>query len=172
VKRKILLMVLALTAVLVATPYVGVIHAKPSIPVSGDITITGWTPLETLPKGDSDNVVMKVLLTAEWTGNIEGTTTYEAFMMVHNFIPPMGGPDVESNIHEKITFETVTVLGKSGSLTLEANLCSHRPADSAWHWTILGGTGELANLHGHGTWAPENPGDLVEYYEGQVHFAP
>jgi hypothetical protein len=171
-KKKILLTVLALTAVLLATPYIGMVHAKPSTAVSGTIVITGYVPLEILPRGKSDNLIMKVLLTAEFTGDIAGTTTYEAFMMLHNFIPPMGGPDVASNIHEKITFETVTVLGKSGSLTLEANLCSHRPADSAWHWTILGGTGELANLHGHGTWAPENPGDLVEYYEGQVHFDP
>jgi hypothetical protein len=167
VKRKILLMVLALTAVLVATPYVGMVHAKPSTSVSGTVTITNFVPLEILQKGNSDNEVWRVLLTAEFTGDIVGTTTYEAIWILHNRAVNSG-----ANIHEKITFETVTVLGQSGSLTLEANLGSHRPADSAWHWTILGGTGALANLHGHGTWAPENPGDLVECYEGQVHFDP
>lgn len=166
-KRKILLIVLALTGVLVATPYVGVVYAKPSTSVSGAIMITGYIPLEILPRGNSDNVAMKVLLTAMFTGDIAGTTTYEAIWIIHNREVNLG-----ANMHEKIIFETVTVLGKTGSLTLEANMGSKRPADSVWHWTILGGTGELAGLHGHGTWAPENPGDFVEYYEGEVHFDP
>jgi hypothetical protein len=173
--RKITFSILALIAVLIATPYIGMGHAKPSTTVSGALMITGFVPLEILPKGQSDNVIMKVLLTAEFTGDISGTATYEAFWMLHNFVPPDGGPDIATNMHEKITFETVTVLGKSGSLTLEANLSSDRseiPHDNGWHWTILGGTGELVNLHGHGMWAPETPGDVVEFYEGQVHFDP
>jgi hypothetical protein len=39
------------------------------------------------------------------------------------------------------------------------------------HWRILKGTGELANLHGQGTWAAVTP-PLVYSYEGQVHFDP
>jgi hypothetical protein len=167
-KKKILLTVLALTAVLLATPYIGMVHAKPSTAVSGTIVITGYVPLEILPRGKSDNLIMKVLLTAEFTGDIEGTTTYEAFWMLHNFVPPDGGPNIAANMHEKITFETVTVLGESGSMTMEANM----GGNEVWHWTILGGTGGLANLHGHGTWAPEVPGGMVEFYEGQVHFDP
>ena len=170
--RKTVFAVLALTAVLLAIPYIGMASAMPSTTVSGAIMVTGYVPLEILPKGKSDNVIMKVLLTVEFTGDISGTATYEAFWMLHNFVPPDGGPDIATNMHEKITFETVTVLGRSGSLTLEANLCSKRSPNRGWHWTILGGTGELANLHGHGMWAPEVPGDLVEFYEGQVHFAP
>jgi hypothetical protein len=167
--RKIVFAVLALAAVLLAVPYIGIVHAKPSTVVSGAIMVTGFVPLETLPKGQSGNVVMKVMLTAEFTGDIAGTTTYEAFWMIRY---DDGGLVTGANIHEIMTFETATVLDKSGSLTIEANLGSNRPSDAVWHWTILGGTGELANLHGHGTWAPENPGDVVEFYEGQVHFNP
>ena len=170
--KKVLLTVLALAGVLLAIPYIGMARATPSTAVSGALIVTGYVPLETLPRGGSDNVIWKVLLTVEFTGDISGTATYEALWMLHNFVPPDGGPDLAVNIREKITFETVTVLGKSGSLTLEANLCSARPPSKVWLWTILGGTGELANLNGHGTWAPEEPGDLVEFYEGQVHFDP
>lgn len=154
------------------TPYIGVVNAVPSTTISGALMVTGFVPLEILPQGKSDNVIMKVLLTVEFIGDMSGTATYEAFWMLHNFVPPDGGPNIATNIHEKITFEEVTVLGKSGSLILEANLCSERPPNRAWHWTILGGTGELTSLHGHGTWAPEVPGDLVEFYEGQIHFDP
>jgi hypothetical protein len=168
VKRKTIFAVVALTAVLLAIPYIGMAHAKPSTAVSGAIYITGYAPLEILTKGQSGNVVMKVMLTVAFLGDISGTATYEAFWMIRNDGELVTG----ANMHEKIAFETASVLGKSGSLTLEANMGSNRPSDAAWHWTILGGTGELANLHGHGTWAPENPGDVVEFYEGQVHFNP
>ena len=166
--RKIVFAVLALTAVLLAVPYIGIVHAKPSTAVSGAIIVTGYVPLEILPKGESGNVVMKGMLTVMFVGDIAGSTNYEAFWMIRND----GGTATGANMHEKITFETATVLGKSGSLIIEANMGSNRPPDAVWHWTILGGTGELANLHGYGTWAPENPGDIVEFYEGQVHFDP
>jgi hypothetical protein len=166
--RKIVFAVLALAAVLLAVPYIGIVHAKPSTAVRGAIIVTGYVPLEILPKGQSGNVVMKGMLTVMFVGDIAGTTNYEAFWMIRYD----GELATGANMHEKITFETATVLGKSGSLTIEANMGSNRPSDAAWHWTILGGTGELANLHGHGTWAPENPGDVVEFYEGQVHFDP
>ena len=143
-------------------------QAKLSTNVDGAIIITDYIPLETLPKGQSGNIIMKVMLTAEFSGDIKGTATYEAFWMIRYD----GDIVVGVNIHEKITFETATVLGKSGSLTIEANLGSNRPSDAVWHWTILGGTGELVNLHGHGTWAPEVLGGTVEFYEGQVHFDP
>jgi hypothetical protein len=166
VNRKILLTVLALTAVLLATPYVGMAYAKPSTTVSGTIMVVGFELLEETPSGKSDNAIRRVLMTVEWTGDIEGSATYEAIMMLHNWVPPMGGPETMVNIHEKVTFPTVTVLDKSGSLTLEANIGSAGEA----HWTILSGTGELVNLNGHGTWAPI--GDMLEGYAGQVHFDP
>jgi hypothetical protein len=168
VNRKILLTALTLAAVLLATPYIGMVQAKQSTTVSGAVIITGYELLEILPKGESGNVIMKVRLTAMFVGDIAGTAHYEAFWMIRNNIGSVTG----ANMHEIITFDTVSVLGKFGSLTIEANMGSNRPSDEVWHWTILGGTEELANLQGHGTWAPEAPGDIVEFYDGQIHFDP
>ncbi|MEJ2241894.1 MAG: DUF3224 domain-containing protein [Candidatus Bathyarchaeota archaeon] len=166
-KKTTLLTVFALTAVMLPTICIGMVNASASRSVSGTVMIIGYEELEILPKGNSDNIVMKVLLTAMFTGDIQGITTYEAIWIIHNREVNFG-----ANMHEKITFDTATVLGQSGSLTIEANMGSGRPADSVWHWTITGGTGALTNLHGQGTWAPENPGDFIEYYEGQLHFDP
>jgi hypothetical protein len=169
VNQKILLSVLLLTAALLAVPYIGAAHAKTSTGVNGAIMITGYELLEMMPKGNSNNVIMKVMLTAQFTGDISGTAIYEAIWIIHN---DAQGAVIGANMHEKVIFKTATVLGKSGSLILEANMGSHRPSDSVWHWTILGGTEELANVHGHGTWAPETPGDMIEFYKGTVHFDP
>jgi hypothetical protein len=38
------------------------------------------------------------------------------------------------------------------------------------NWRIIGGTGELANIHGEGTWEGTDPGGVA--YEGYVHFEP
>ena len=43
-------------------------------------------------------------------------------------------------------------------------------------WVILGGTGDLATLHGHGTWwgwgSDGVPGTPDPFYSGQIHPAP
>ena len=162
---KALLIVLALAvALLAATPLV---NATPSTPVSGTITITGFAPLGMAPKGKSDNVVVAGMMSVMWEGDIAGSTTYKALMMLHNFVPPTGGPDTTMNIHERIVFQTVTVLGKSGSLTLEVNFGGSK---EEFRWTITGGTGDLVNLHGNGIYyLDEAP---MYAYGGEVHFDP
>lgn len=166
--RKLVVLAVALLAVaMLATP---IVNATPSKPVSGTQILTGFTPLGASPKGKSDNVVTAATVEVTWAGDIAGSTSYEGILMIHNFVPPTGmGPDTTVNIHERIFFPTVTVLGKSGSLTMEVNANLARGKD-VFRWTILSGTGELANLHGNGIYY------LVEApmyaYEGHVHFDP
>jgi hypothetical protein len=166
-KRKLLgITVFLLAVAMLATPLVGMVYAKPSTPVSGVNILTGFTPLDSLPKGKSGNAVSTALLDVTWEGDIAGSTTYEGILMLHNFDPiTMLGPDTTINIHERIFFPTVTVLGKTGSLTMEVNFGGSK---LEFRWTILSGTGELVNLHGHGTYyLVETP---VYAYEGEVHF--
>ena len=162
-KRKILLTVLALAAVLLATPYIGMVHAKPSTTVSGTIVLTSSVPIGGGRAGKSDNLILIMDITEEWDGDIVATGTTQATWIMHNWVDPMGGPDTWFNVHEKLTL-SATVLGASGTLTMELNL-----AGTEGHWIIIDGTGGLANLRGHGTATLTT----VPYsYTGQVHFDP
>lgn len=156
--RKILLTFLALSVVLLVTPYIGMVYATSSTTVSGNIVLVGVIPVEVITKGKSDNQVMIMDLTEDWQGGIEGISTTLAVWMIH------GGYETGLNVHEKLAFETATVMGKSGSLLLELNI---KAPDG--HWTIIGGTDELANLHGQGTLSLAA---MPYTYEGQVHFDP
>ena len=140
------------------------VHATPSTSVSGTITLLGVDVLGASLAGKSDNLKVTTSITVMWAGDIAGTTTYESTWMVHDFVPPAGGTP---NIHEIIFFPTVTVLGKSGSLTLEVNLGGSK---GVFRWNILSGTDELVNLHGNGIYYLT--GGIMYAYEGQVHFDP
>lgn len=144
---------------MLATPFVLTVQAKPATPVSGTIELVGAIPLSQTPKGGSDNQVWIMDLTEDWEGGITGISTTEAVWMMHRI-----SSDLYITVHEKLTFENVMVLGKSGGLILEVNIEAPKG-----HWTIIGGTGELTNLRGHGTLtlatAPYS-------YTGQVHFDP
>ncbi len=171
--KKSLSTILALSAVLLAVPYICIAHATPSTHVTGIqylSLIDGVTLLGQSPAGKSDNMKVTTSITDTWTGDIEGTPTYESTWIVHDFDPgpPPGGTP---NIHEQIFFSTATVLGRSGSLTLEVNLGGSK---GVFRWTIVGGTGELGKLHGTGIYyatGTEGPFALYDY-EGEVHFDP
>ena len=67
-----------------------------------------------------------------------------------------------------------TVLGYTGALFMrlecKGTLPAAPPHALEGTWVIISGTGELANLHGQGTWWNEGSGEFG--YEGQVHFDP
>ena len=162
-KKKILVAVSALAIVLLATPFIGMVCAKPPTTVSGTIELTSYAVLEARPAGNSDNVILKVDLAEDWHGDIEASGTTVATWIIHN-APLLVNPDAWLNIHEKLTFQTFTVMGKSGTVTMELVISKGKGS-----WTILGGTGELANLHGHGKLTLET---TPYTYTGQVHFSP
>ena len=164
-RRKVLSAILvALTVAFLLTMSMPVAHATPSTTVSGIIVLASYVPLEMRPAGESDNVIMKLGITEEWHGGIEATSALEGIWILHDFVPPMGGPDTWFNVHERLTFQTATVLGESGTLTMELNI-----AGTKGHWAIIAGTDGLANLHGQGTLSLTT---MPYTYTGQVHFDP
>ena len=138
------------------------ICAKSSASVSGTIELTSAVPVNSRPAGKSGNVILTMDLTEEWHGDIEATGTTMATWIVHN-APLMTNPDAWLNVHEKLTL-SATVMGESGTLTMELSI-----AGSKGHWTIIGGTGGLANLRGQGTLSLET---MPYSYAGQVYFSP
>jgi hypothetical protein len=71
-------------------------------------------------------------------------------------------------------FFTGTVDGKSGTFTMLLKAKFTYPTITypslEGTWVIISGTGELANLHGQGTWW-NNAGQILGY-AGQIHFDP
>jgi hypothetical protein len=162
--KKILFSILVLTLVLFSAPTIGVVIAKQSTEVSGTIELTSVVPAQP-PKvaEESDNRVLTMNIIEEWNGGIEGVATAQAIWIVHN-APLIGNPDAWINFHAIITFSDVTVLGQSGGLTIRI-----RGAKTECHWTIISGTGDLANIHGQGKASL----DTEPYtYTGKVHFDP
>jgi hypothetical protein len=166
-KKALVIAVVLMAVAMLATPLVGMAYAKKPTFVSGTQMITAYIPVEEVPKGKSDNVLSTATLFVTWSGDIAGDTEYEGLLMLHNWVPPLGGPDTTVNIHERIYFPTVTVLGKTGSLTLAVCLGGSK---GVFRWTIIDGTGELANLHGNGIYYATEP--PFYDYEGYVHFDP
>jgi hypothetical protein len=145
-KKKILLTVLALATILFSIPYFGVAFAEPPTPISGTIEFVSVVPAGP-PKvaGKSDNRIRMFTIVEEWSGDIEGIGTAEAKWIIHN--APLFSPDAWVNAYAIITFTDVTVLGRSGSLIIKLVMAE---AEGSGHWTIMEGTGELANIHGQG----------------------
>jgi hypothetical protein len=164
--RKILMTVLALSVVLFAAPYVGMVYAKPPTTVSGTITTVPEVPVMA-NRGKSDNAVLTFDPFIEtWFGDISADVSGVSVWEFHG--NPVTSTDWTINIHEKFTFSNAVFMGKSGTLYMALNLVASLTGGTG-HWTIIGGTGELANLHGHGTIS------LSTYpytYTGQVHFDP
>lgn len=166
--RKLLVVFVALMTI--ATLSIPLANATPPTSVSGTIKVTNFVPLG-MPsfEGKSDNAIMTGTMSVTWAGDITGDTTYEAIMMLHNLVLPMGNSVPTINVHETIFFPTVKVLGKSGSLTLQVNANLARGRNE-FSWTILSGTGELVNLKGQGIYYLV--AEPLYIYEGQVHFDP
>ena len=153
----------ALTLALLFSVSLSVVHATNSTPVSGQIIIQGATNVVMEQAGNSDNVVTTLNLHGVFTGSIAGSYTSESRWVTHNH----GTTDSWTHALGVDTISPATVLGKTGTLIFMIN----GKTGEGGTWVIIGGTGDLANLRGQGTYASSgNP--YVMSYEGQIHFEP
>ncbi|MGI9577878.1 MAG: DUF3224 domain-containing protein [Microthrixaceae bacterium] len=103
-----------------------------------------------------------------FNGTFEGTSDDEFVVVCHQ-------KGLESYMNfVKITIEfTGEVEGRAGELTMKAtgkqDSTTCDPSGAIWSgkWVILGGTDELADLHGNGTWS--GPSFDLDY-TGKIHF--
>lgn len=118
------------------------------------------------------NVFVASTEEAVWSGTFNGESTEVGQVVFHC--------NGHVGFNAIVTFDEVTVDGKTGSLKMSVNGLLRDPANPDWqgHWVILSGAGELANLHGSGTFSGPgyNPADPLAfgqiYYEGHIKFAP
>jgi hypothetical protein len=160
-------MFVALSAALLLTMSMSVAYAiKPEI-VEGTFTST-FTFHAASRAGESDNVIANLSVNAVWSGDIQGSSTSDSRWVYHYLPPPWVGGTGALNAHGYNTMDA-TVDSKSGILFI--GIEGRRDAGGAFSgtWVIIGGTDDLANLHGQGTW--EQTGS-VSAYTGQIHWDP
>ena len=148
-KNTIYIMFSLFIIAVLSLPITGVFATKPV-----HITATGGPPsiIPTVVKTAGPNTFFTAVGTGSYTGDMEGTT--EATHRWHM------KKDGSINMIIEVVF-TGSVLGEYGTITM---LCKGN-TEGTTRWTIISGTGDLANLRGVGTLGPG-------WFEGYVHFDP
>ena len=164
----ILLLALTVALTLAAVP----VSAGPKVEASGSWTYSPTFVSPTEFRGQ--NAFLYGTDNGTWEGTFTGTHEEEFDVVCHL----KGG---FSFYKGEITF-TGTVEDETGALRFgtmviktNAKVDAVSPDcgpifDTDWHghWVIIGGTGDLANVHGHGTLT--GPSGTLRY-EGQIHFS-
>lgn len=168
---------------------ISVAQATPSTYVSG-----GWGGFNqklSLANVAGGNVFLMMENDGTYTagGPITGTF-HQVFMQIYHY----GSPKIVSTLDPTKpnlfpscdfnwvdidrVFTSATVLGHTGGLTMRLQATGYgnpfagiSAYDLQGTWVIIGGTGDLAGVHGQGTWW-HTKGVSGLQYEGQVHFDP
>ena len=136
------------------------VQATPPEPASGSWTYT-VTHIE-ITKVAGGNTFKYGEEIGTWTGTFVGTSFdfFEVIMHPAGFVTCQGKINFAGTVNgDKTGTMVILFVGKKN---LDTGLWSGK-------WVILGGTGDLAYLHGKGTW--EGPSFNLDY-SGQIHFEP
>jgi hypothetical protein len=167
--RKMLLTPLIVSMVaLLLTMSMSTVHATKPIPVSGTFDYTFEIQDN---RYANDHWIFEAEEYETWVGDFEGPAVSFFRVVYFNFVEdPTLGP---LNVWLRSDFEG-TVMGKEGTLVIQLVGWRYLPGDWYGQWVIISGTGELANLHGQGTWGGPGFGDPGPdiWYSGQIHFSP
>jgi hypothetical protein len=163
---------IALAVALPLSMSISLAYATTPIQVTWTSMATGLSVLDGKIAGKSDTRFLDLSLTAKCTGDISGTYTSDSHWIIHNWadVPLLQQPG-PVQVHA-IDYFTATFDGKSGTLAILVNHVYYPSIGSSeGTWVIIGGTDELANLHGQGT-TYDPPGPSLTTWTGQVHFDP
>lgn len=144
------------------------VHATPPTPVSGAWSWMAPSDFFNVIRLADGNIFISAVEIDKFTGTFKGTGEGVFTLQIH----PEG-----FNTGQGETLFTGTVLNKKGTLVIQ--WVGNTKNDLGWwwfEWTILSGTGELANLRGQGkAWGP-GPADLDVWggaeLSGNIVFAP
>ena len=152
-----------------AVMFVGVIPATagPKTEASGDWT---YIPAITDVKVAGPNVFLFGTDVGTWTGTFTGTSEEEFVIVCHpkaGFAFYKGEMTFDGTVEDEAGLHDGTMVIKTRGKQV-TDTCDPSPAIWNGRWVIIGGTGGLADVHGHGTfWGGSTDLD----YEGQVHFS-
>jgi hypothetical protein len=164
ITKKFAAIFVALAAVLLFSTSMSVAYATKPTFVSGQIALLGATNMVTKPVGGSDNTITTLNLYGVFSGGIAGSYTSESRWITHN----AGTADSWTHAYGVDTISPATVMGRTGTITF----LLQGKTGVGGTWVIIGGTGDLSNLRGQGTYTPSAVSPYLNFYEGQVHFDP
>jgi hypothetical protein len=171
-KKRSLLLIAVLMVALLPALSAPAYATEPHITVEGEWDYQGQPPFDERWAGG--NYFFSFADCGTWTGGLEGTVCDTGEIVVHS----------SGSMFAKYTvwFDGEVVDESTGTLLGEGTLEIHfvgKGLDEQFGmqgtWTILGGTGDLATLRGHGTWWGWGSDGVVGtpdlFYSGQVHQA-
>ena len=161
-KKKIVVVSLVLSIVMLLLQVSAVFAVSPIIEVSGTIDSSG-APVTT--KFVGGNRFMSVQTISTWDGGIDGGTLGSQSWITHT-----GGKKTSTNIKAELVFETATVDGKTGGLIIQLNLKAEWGKMNYGTWVIKDASGGLEGLHGGGIWIYQ--AGVINEYVGGFHFKP
>ena len=178
--RKISIIIIVLSAVLLAAPCIGIVRGQQPASVSFEAHAQGFGEATYIQAGN--NWISDANSYGFLSGDFLGGYAGNAHWIYHNWVGPYEDPYMlEVGLvsgHGLGTYEITEVLGveKAGTIKLMWN--DVFGDEFAGTWVIFGGTNELEGLHGRGIWHVEYiivGGQIVggyQAFEGQIHFDP
>lgn len=164
-KKKNLLLTTFVIIAILAVPMSTVSATKP-MAVNGNRIGLGGSPVEPPRRaGNSDNLILHLAASHQWTGDIEGLSNTDVTRIMFNYF---SSEPIWVNIHAVCTFPEATVMSKTGSLTIRLDF-RNLEGNVDGTWVIIDGTEDLTNLRGQGKIFGVVPNFE---YSGQVHFDP
>ena len=151
---KKIIMLFLIPAVLLLLP---VAHATTPTGVSGSFNVTGATTTSTR-MADGTTIVTQTL-TFSITGGFKGAGSESARTVTDS--------TGFSTSHARFTF-TGTISGRTGTATFVV-VSTGQGTTVMGTFTVVSGTGDLADLHGQGTFQATG---AVGTYSAQIHFDP
>lgn len=169
-KKTTVAVVIGLLMMFASAPFILVVGATKPETVSGIYHPIG-PPTESNHRsaGKSGNEFADVSIPVQWEGSIAGVGVNEMSWIFHD----EGVADAVTIIHGVTTLAGIKIWGatKMGTLTIEIKNTVVGSVSQGGQWRILGGTGELADLHGEGKLAGTSS-QYILAYSGQIHFDP
>ena len=181
-KRVLILAAAVLLALVLAVPA----SASKRTPVSGS-GMTDWLHFEDDAVAIGNRCFVEAWYTTAYTGGIEASCKHHSRQVAHGPCEGSFPGSYKETVHLESECTTTGdgVGGKQGTFRLRSGNGEIVPADPPQVWVmdlrhdcvILGGTGDLANLHGslRIEWHPRDPETFFlvpETYSGEIHFDP
>jgi len=137
-----------------------------SAPTTANGTLENPVSVVTNMRQADGNMILSEIENAECTGTMAGPYVLEMMVIIHK--------NGKINMHGISTIDPCTIDGMSGTITMNLTgigvMTGPETGTIHGQWVFLCGTGDLANVHGQGTF--EATAGVGGTYSGKINFDP